>query len=410
MIENKILIDNFYDFNLELTFSNNYKVIQGLHLDMNELKIKQQTISEIFKALLLHDKIVISTSNLFQIERVFGLQDTVLLLKTNRFELIDDNGLTIALKEKLQNQYSIVSITSSNENGKIKNTIEWLESRLYNKDTNNQLLNVLLLNAEKFNKPVDSVHLSNQIVNEIQYDITNTNVSKYLQLDSTSYKNITKNDIYNLIRLSKLNKTLIYSSNFNINNMSIDAGVKNILEAKLPPSMKEKNSINLFNDVFSKILQKKEIPDLSELYIKNIITLADYLEIIETLNAIKFRKWINDKDYDPAKLESDLLSSKISNKYIDLIRWFIPNAIGIVSPILGVTSSFADSFIVDKLMKGWHPNLFLDDILKQKIDKKIANHKEDLRKSSIKNKSHNIGRNDLCPCGSKKKFKHCCGK
>jgi preprotein translocase subunit SecA len=36
-------------------------------------------------------------------------------------------------------------------------------------------------------------------------------------------------------------------------------------------------------------------------------------------------------------------------------------------------------------------------------------HGESISKSP-QAKSNNIGRNDLCPCGSGKKYKNCCGK
>ncbi len=51
------------------------------------------------------------------------------------------------------------------------------------------------------------------------------------------------------------------------------------------------------------------------------------------------------------------------------------------------------------------------NINRKPVQKGIANDgKETLKKEPATNKNKKIGRNDLCPCGSGKKYKNCCGK
>jgi len=51
------------------------------------------------------------------------------------------------------------------------------------------------------------------------------------------------------------------------------------------------------------------------------------------------------------------------------------------------------------------------NINRKPVQKGIANDgKESLKKEPTTNKKKKIGRNDLCPCGSGKKYKNCCGK
>ena len=51
------------------------------------------------------------------------------------------------------------------------------------------------------------------------------------------------------------------------------------------------------------------------------------------------------------------------------------------------------------------------NINRKPVQKGIANDgKETLKKEPATNKKKKIGRNDLCPCGSGKKYKNCCGK
>ena len=53
-----------------------------------------------------------------------------------------------------------------------------------------------------------------------------------------------------------------------------------------------------------------------------------------------------------------------------------------------------------------------DDVIHTQLSQAAENFKsseEELDNSPIQN-SEKIGRNDACPCGSGKKYKHCCGK
>jgi hypothetical protein len=197
-----------------------------------------------------------------------------------------------------------------------------------------------------------------------------------------------------------------------IDNLSIDAAVKPILGVKLSPISQSSISSNLYDSFFKGIFDKKKVPDLTDLYIKRIITIDEFIEIISSLSSSRFRDWIMDKDYNPEALLKDIISTnpRITSKVLKYIRWLIPNAVGLISPATGILASLADSFIFDKISKGWHPNLFLDDFLKVRIDREIEKHTQNERIKAIKIRFPNIGRNDDCPCASKKKFKKCCGK
>ncbi|MEH0157054.1 zinc-dependent peptidase [Limibacter armeniacum] len=56
------------------------------------------------------------------------------------------------------------------------------------------------------------------------------------------------------------------------------------------------------------------------------------------------------------------------------------------------------------LLKKKHPKLYA------KLEKIFAQQLDMQKKSSRKSKREAIGRNDPCPCGSGKKYKHCCGR
>ena len=49
----------------------------------------------------------------------------------------------------------------------------------------------------------------------------------------------------------------------------------------------------------------------------------------------------------------------------------------------------------------FEPYKFQEEAIEASKDKKVE---------TIRNKSPRVGRNDPCPCGSGKKYKHCCGR
>jgi len=86
----------------------------------------------------------------------------------------------------------------------------------------------------------------------------------------------------------------------------------------------------------------------------------------------------------------------------------VPVVAGIIEPITGIASSYSNSFIADKFLKGYHPNLFLDNVLRKNIIAKQKSHKTKLTTQVIRKRKTKIGRNDPCICGSGKKYKRCC--
>ena len=419
-MENKILVDNFYERNLVISLTHEIQskqisenIITGIHPAVDDKEVRRQIISEIFKTLLLHDKIVLPTTNIYKLVFAFGIEDAILLIKSNKFEFIDDLGLTVVMGEMPNDKYNLSYIYYASKTGLVKNSVEWLERKLHNtKKYDTDLINVLLINTEKQNTDIDTKSIIDKILKETKYDLLNSNITNFLNYSSPTIEEVKRVDVYNLLRLTKLNQSLIYSSELNIKNVALDGVIKPIMGAKLSPLLNKTFSANLYDVFFNEILQKKDIPDLSDLYMNGIITIHDYLELLSTLSSNRFRQWINSSNYDIATLEKDILSSnkKITNKYIKFIRWTVPNAIGLLLPAVGISTSFVDSYIIGKLMSGWHPNFFMDDILKKLIDKKIESHNKIEREMSIKKRFPKTGRNDSCPCGSNKKFKNCCGK
>ena len=137
--------------------------------------------------------------------------------------------------------------------------------------------------------------ISKQVLDEVAYDLKNKNLTDHLVIKSKDQDHVEANDILKILRLLRINSGLVYASHINTDNLFVDGAIRSILNSKLSPIVKDntKDSIGLIND----INLKKAIPDLSELYLKKIISIHDFISIIENSNGTKFRKWLAGQEY-----------------------------------------------------------------------------------------------------------------
>ncbi len=108
---------------------------------------------------------------------------------------------------------------------------------------------------------------------------------------------------------------------------------------------------------------------------------ADWLRILE--RADNFRKWLKDKPTD-SNLAKEYFNEVTRGSWIDNLpgksfRWTLFTGAGLVidalgaggvGTILGVGTSVVDSFLVDRLIKGWKPNQFIDGALRKFVSRR----------------------------------------
>jgi preprotein translocase subunit SecA len=51
-----------------------------------------------------------------------------------------------------------------------------------------------------------------------------------------------------------------------------------------------------------------------------------------------------------------------------------------------------------------------EKVEREQVAKVTGTNKDDSANAPVVRKSEKVGRNDPCPCGSGKKYKHCCGR
>ena len=156
----------------------------------------------------------------------------------------------------------------------------------------------------------------------------------------------------------------------------MDSEIHATLNSKIAPLFAEGAAHDCV-DVFQDILSNKGVPRLGYLYSKGIVSLPDILKMRDNIDGILFRKWYASTDYDTQTVLKVLLNKvqgNLQSVAARHIRWLYPKIIGILNPIAGITSSYVESFVVDKILKpifdsrgvfvGYKPALLLDRLCK----------------------------------------------
>jgi len=285
----------------------------------------------------------------------------------------------------------------------------------------NRLENILAKNVTVKNQDFNaimqytensSINLGKEVnelgVKEVVSDLSSSKVRTDLMLCSESINEIEQVDFLKTLRLADVAQSLVVQSKLNINSMSQDGYSSTYIRSKLGTLS------SLVGDdptkVFSSILEQKGIPDIYPLYRKGIISIDDILRFRNNFNGGLFRKWFASEDYDEKEVIRILLNKNSDTQLSKFIRFLYPNIFGLISPIAGAASAAFDSYIVNRILEGWSPSLFLDDVLKSNIDNKVRLFDERKKREEFVSRFGAIGRNDMCPCQSGKKYKKCHGR
>lgn len=111
---------------------------------------------------------------------------------------------------------------------------------------------------------------------------------------------------------------------------------------------------------------------LGDAFINKVINGKTLLKIME--RGSKFREWLQDLPDDTSLIgqyidECNKRTKADSNLWKG-IRFSLTTLIGcipVVGNIIGTASSFVDSFMIDKWLNGWKPNMFIDDVLRPSL-------------------------------------------
>ena len=110
---------------------------------------------------------------------------------------------------------------------------------------------------------------------------------------------------------------------------------------------------------------------LGKAFTEKIISPIELLNKLNDNNSQKFRKWLSEIP-ENTQLTGEFYNeceARLSQKWITkIIRFCLTTAAGFL-PVISVPVSALDQFVVDRMIDGWKPKIFLDKILR---DKKLS--------------------------------------
>ncbi len=426
MQDSKILLTNYPRINQSVSFvqaeneNKTLDVICGYDFNLDNKEITLQIARDLITAILTFDKVFIEGAHIWDILQVFGSDYIKELLRLHILCVISDQELNpVILREGngiwkhgffpyAQGRVQIgekPTIVDINKWDHIANKFQWnnfkgIEANavLYLIDENSVTIKNVEDIKEKINKE------------------TNRDISDPIFLNDSNFYRITKNkgieyNVHSRVRLQELNKSAILASTLGIDNVKMDAAINELMIRKTVSAFSK--TISCGTDTIIRIEQEKGFPDLGELFVNQIIDLDTILKLRDNFHGKIFRYWAKRTNYDEAIMRQEVMNSVqniLASKCANPLRMIGCNIIGLAGFLPGIAAEAIDSFILENISKGWHPNFFLDEKLKKMIDDCIEKKNREDRIKMRDTLFKNIGRNDPCPCGSGKKYKNCHGK
>ncbi|WP_288731431.1 SEC-C domain-containing protein [uncultured Phocaeicola sp.] len=421
MDESKILITNYPNLYQHLTLeriNNKQETIEvrfGYDFKINRSAMFLQMTRDLITALLSFDKIYIEGNSIWNIIPILGCNGLKELLRLHILYIIPDQDLNpVVITENNICKYDFFSYILGKEEINESNIHRWsyVENILnqYKFDEQEKRIILYLIDENSVNLR-DEKEVKRKIKEEVKWDIKNLESIFNPNFCRIRYDGEKEYYVPDLIRLQELNKSVILASMLNIDNIKMDAAINELMLRKTASAFSK--DIHVGTDALIRIEQQKGFPDLGELFVKGIIGLNDILKLRNDFQGKIFRYWMQKSDYEEQLMQQEIMNSVqniLGAKCINPIRFIGTNLIGLFGFIPGIVASAFDSFILDKILKGWHPNFFLDDKLKTMIDDCIIKEKRKCQKEKLDKAFKGVGRNDPCPCGSGKKYKKCHGK
>lgn len=423
--DTKIFLANYPRLQQKLSFqevgsNKKLEILYGYDIKVdNHLAILQIT-NDLLTAILTYDHVYIKGAHIWDVLQAFGIVNLQILLREGILHFIPDNELSPVMMKKSDGVWrpDFFGYTTgvSNEKGEsVFSAVkpEWgsIETTFYKKGISGPEAQALLYLIDEQKKAIDQKHISELALKETLNDLKNEVFVRDNSILRTNEYGQTEFHQLNILRLHELNTVAVTAGLLGADAVKTDGQINELMNQKCTSVFSEKMKDGVTS--IQSILHKKEFPDLGELFVNKVIDLEDVLKLRNSLQGKIFRYWAMHDDYDEAQMQKDIMNSVhnvLGSKIASTIRFVVCSSIGIINTYSGIIASAFDSFVLNRIAQGWHPNFFLDDKVKESIDKCIKKKEKEEKEALLRERFKGVRRNDPCPCGSGKKFKNCHGK
>lgn len=423
MQESKILITNYPRILQRPSFtrvddeSKSIDIICGYDVKLDNHQVTLNIARDLIMALLTFDRIYIEGMQICDVIQVFGSENLKKLLRLHILSIIPDQELVPVMMRENGGEWrhDFFSYAIGRDDDMSNEDIhKWshIEEGFRRFNFQGPDANAILYLVDENSVEIDNVK---EIQEKINHETEMDSRSPIFLSDPNFYRRRPDGKWeYNMVsrvRLQELNKSAILTEVLGIDNVKMDAEISNLMTKKTASLFSK--TLHAGTDALVRIEQQKGFPDLGELFINGVVSVDDILKLRESLNGKIFRYWAKTTDYEENLMRREIMNSTqniLGSKCTQPIRMLACNLVGLAGFLPGLAASSFDSYILDKVSKGWHPNFFLDDGLKKLIDGSVEEYNKQKKVALLQQRFKGVGRNDPCPCGSGKKFKKCHGK
>ncbi len=419
----KILISNYPRLSQKLKLASindghNLDIITGYDVNVDKKVVNLAIARDLINALFAYEEIYVEGIHLSDIIQVFGIDNVKILLREGLLHIIPDQLLNPVMKREGDYyepeffSYSLGPLKDAEPKESMQTDSKWdhLAVIFDRIGVEPKERDVLLYLVDEHSVQIDNTAVINVVKEEINRDITSEVFSNAYNIikeqNGVLYINTPK-----VIRLLELNKNCVLGGMLGADSIHCDSGVSQMLQIKAFACMARINSDGV--EALQTIELQKGMPDMGRLYYEGYLSLDDIFKIRQSIQGKLFRYWASKDEYDVTQMQQDLMQSVkgfLSSDLGKFCRFIACGVAGVIGLIPGIAASALDSFILEKISNGWHPNLFLDGKLGELLDDCAKIQEEAMKRKEIEKHFHGVGRNDLCPCGSGLKFKKCHGK
>lgn len=360
--------------------------------------LMENSIEKLFLSLLLYDDIYINDEDFLKIVSFIGVENSIKLLERKIIKIIP----------RYHNPNIIVHRSNNPLINKARYEVEPLMylGGMHDLDKNYKKYSVNESYKSKIVQYFENAHVNK---NEFDNSIYAKNIEIIKKEEDINFENMDYQTTFKILRLYEVVDSLQMQDKFNLSNSIMDDYGKEYIGSKFFAITSKVNVGNEKIELFEKVSVNKRIPSFYQMFKKGSINIDQFLDVRESFNSKLFRNWFTNPDISEQEVYYELMKKHEINFKMNFIKWVIPTIIGLVNTPLGVVASGVENFFISKILQGWNPNLFLDDVLGNKLNKLEKQFKLQEERKIILQRSKGIERNEPCPCQSGKKFKKCHG-
>lgn len=167
-----------------------------------------------------------------------------------------------------------------------------------------------------------------------------------------------------ILRVAEMNRSLFVASKLGSCDLLAPRGAELVITSKLSRhGVKPSETERVLN-----LLELAGVPDVSAAIAEEQVKLEDIWRIRQSRNSRKFREWLQESDSHSARdLEMAYVESLSSENAIEswparTLRFLVTTGIGVANPIAGLVVGATDSLFLERLLGGYRPKFFIDDL------------------------------------------------